>query len=141
MSVTSASRRPAWKFHPQAYGFTLEALRVAQEAMGRSALSRTSEPGEESAHVSGPELMEGVRQHGLKLFGPMAPVVFRQWGLRSTDDFGRLVFELIEHGKMRKTDRDQLSDFADLFDFDEAFREHYVVDTSKAFVRKDGNAE
>jgi uncharacterized repeat protein (TIGR04138 family) len=59
--------------------------------------------------------------------------VFAHWGARCTADFGRIVFELIERGEMRKTDRDTLEDFVEVFDFDQALVREYPIDTRAAF--------
>lgn len=125
--------RPRLKYHPQAYQFVFAALRYTQEQLGREA---PQEPDDEAAHISGRELLHGVRQLALRQFGYLACLVFRNWGITGTDDFGRIVFELIERGEMRKTERDQLSDFFDVYSFEDAFDRDYRVDTSKAFVRE-----
>ena len=123
-------RRLRLNFHAHAYVFLSEALKTAQEmADGHLVGDRL----DETHHISGPELLEGVRALGLRQYGPMAPVVFRHWGLKSTDDFGRIVFEMIERGEMRKSERDQLSDFHAVYAFDDAFSENYRIDVSKAF--------
>ena len=62
---------------------------------------------DESAHITGQELVEGIRDLALQQFGLLTRTVFERWGLRTTEDFGRIVFELIEDGRMRKTDRDR----------------------------------
>ena len=72
-------------------------------------------------HVSGPELLEGVRQYALKEFGPMVVTVFDSWGIRSTEDVGHMVFNLIGAGIFGKTDEDSIEDFKNIFDFQEAF--------------------
>ena len=123
-------RRLRLSFHPHAYVFLSEALKTAQELAGHH---RMGERIDETCHISGQELLEGVRVLGLRQYGPMAPVVFRHWGLQSTDDFGRIVFEMIERGEMRKSEQDQLSDFHALYAFDDAFSENYRIDVSKAF--------
>lgn len=130
MSITKRTPRMRLKYAPQAYLFISEALRVAQDELGRIG---SGESDDDSAHISGPELLDGVRILGLKQFGMMAPVVFRSWGVTSTDDFGRIVFELIERGDMRKTERDQLADFCGVYDFEDAFQRNYQFDVSKAF--------
>jgi uncharacterized repeat protein (TIGR04138 family) len=71
-------------------------------------------------HVSGAELMEGVRELALQEFGLMARTVFRQWGINATGDFGNIVFNLIEADLMSKTPEDSLADFQDRYDLDEA---------------------
>ncbi|MEQ9069739.1 MAG: hypothetical protein RLO18_23600, partial [Gimesia chilikensis] len=90
---------------------------------------------QEEAHVSGQELLEGVRVLALKQFGLMTQTVFKQWGVHSTKDFGKMVFEMIEHGRMRKTDNDRLEDFVDIYDFQQAFDANYIIDTSEVFTR------
>ena len=130
MTMTSKAAVAPLKFHPQAYHFLFAALRHTQQKLGR-AVARGPEA--EDAHISGPELLAGVRELALEQFGLMTRTVFRQWGIESTDDVGRMVFELIERGEMRKTARDRLSDFFDVYDFDEAFDRLYRVDTHHAF--------
>ena len=124
------SSLPHLQFHPHAYIFVSEALKTAQELLGRHI---SGDRLDESHHISGKELLEGVRVLGLRQYGLMAPVVFRAWGLNSTDDFGRIVFEMIERGEMRKSDRDQLTDFHNIYAFDETFANDYPIDVSKAF--------
>jgi uncharacterized repeat protein (TIGR04138 family) len=79
-----------------------------------------------------------MRELALEQFGLLARVVLRQWGIESTDDVGRMVFELIERGEMRKTPRDRLSDFFDVYDFDEVFDRLYRIDTRHAFRQTAG---
>lgn len=132
MSTTSRSPLPRLKYHPDAYQFVNEALRQTQEQFGRSDGHGVDD---DDAHITGPELLEGIRKFALKRFGLMTQTVFRQWGVRCTDDFGRIVFELIEHGAMRKTERDQLSDFFDVYEFEEVFDKQYRFNLSHAFTQ------
>jgi len=123
------------KYHPDAYRFVDQSLRYTQRMLGRSADSPDEELEEDTAHISGQELLEGIRQLALEEFGLMTIPVLRHWGIRSTDDFGRIVFDFIERGAMRKTDRDQLSDFFDIYDFEEVFDRDYSIDLSETFTR------
>ena len=125
-------RRMRLCFHPHAYIFLSESLKTAQELVSQDS---GRERHDESHHISGKQLLEGVRVLGLRQYGSMAPSVFRHWGLQTTDDFGRMVFEMIERGEMRKSEHDQLSDFHSLYLFDEAFSDSYRIDVSKAFRR------
>jgi uncharacterized repeat protein (TIGR04138 family) len=72
-------------------------------------------------HVAGPELLEGVRLYALKEFGPMVLTVFESWGIRSCEDIGHMVFNLIDAGVFGKTDEDSMEDFKAVYDFKEAF--------------------
>lgn len=132
MTTLSNSTVSRLRYHPNAYQFVFAALRYAQERLGRPAFDDGLS---EDAHISGAELLEGVRVLALRQFGLMTIPVFRQWGIESTDDFGRIVFELIERGEMKKTDRDQLADFFDIYSFAQVFDSEYQIDTSKAFQR------
>lgn len=96
-------------FRPDAYFFVLEALEVAA--------AERPEPG----HVTGEDLLQGVRRLGEERYGVMAPDVFRAWGVRGTLDFGRIVFHLVEAGLLHKRESDSLRDFIDKFDFEHAF--------------------
>jgi uncharacterized repeat protein (TIGR04138 family) len=72
-------------------------------------------------HVTGPELLDGVRQYALKEFGPMVMTVFDSWGIHSSEDVGHMVFNLIGAGIFGKTEQDSIEDFKDVYDFGEAF--------------------
>lgn len=72
-------------------------------------------------HVTGPELLDGVRRYALKEFGPMVMTVFDNWGIHSCEDIGHMVFNLIAAGVFGKTDEDSIEDFKNVYDFKEAF--------------------
>lgn len=116
------------KYHRNAFEFIFDALRYTQETLDRGLASE-----EESAHITGKELLEGVRSLAQEKYGLLAMTVFHHWGIHTTEDFGKIVFELIERGEMRKTERDQLADFMDVYDFQEAFDDGYKIDTRNAF--------
>jgi len=78
-------------------------------------------------HVTGPELLEGIRDLALQQFGLMARTVFRMWGIDRTDDFGEIVFNLVESELMSKTDEDTLQDFRDIYDLDQALVKGYRI--------------
>ena len=85
-------------------------------------LRQVREGGEiEDRHVSGKELVEGIRAYSLKEFGPMVMTVFDEWGIGSCADFGEIVFNLIEARVFGKTDEDTRADFVGHYDFEEAF--------------------
>ena len=127
-------------FHPDAYEFLKMALRFTVHNTPRmnndeSAEQSPPEPGvpDESQHVTGQELLEGIRRYALEQFGLMTTWVFQHWGIDTTEDWGRMVFELIDRGEMYKTEHDQLSDFAEVYSFEHAFDLEYEIDTSPAF--------
>lgn len=79
------------------------------------------DPERNSRHVSGRELLEGIRDYAVSQYGPMAKALFDQWGIREGRDFGRIVFNLVEYGVFGKTESDSIDDFNDCYDFTEAF--------------------
>jgi len=97
------------RYHPNAYRFTLDAV---SHAVRRA---------REIRHVSGPEVLQGARELALARFGPLAKTVLEQWGIGTPEDFGEIVFQMVEQGLLGKTPEDQRSDFARGYDFDEAF--------------------
>jgi len=76
-------------------------------------------------HLAGHDLLQGIRELGLKRYGPTARMVFEHWGLRTTEDFGQVVMNLVAAGLMHKADEDTLREFRDVFDFREEFEEKY----------------
>ncbi|MGH9175488.1 MAG: Minf_1886 family protein [Vicinamibacterales bacterium] len=131
MSTTSSkSTRRRLKYHPDAYKFVFMALQYTQERLGRS---RAPDADEERAHITGPELLHGIRELALKQFGLLTQTVFCAWGVSRTDDFGHIVFDLVERGEMRKTERDHVSDFYGIYEFEEAFDREYRIDIASVF--------
>ncbi|MFH1313591.1 MAG: Minf_1886 family protein [Candidatus Eisenbacteria bacterium] len=76
-------------------------------------------------HVSGRELLEGIKGLAKREFGPMAKTVFESWGVAKTEDFGEIVFKLIGAGILGKTDKDSREDFTNVFDFNDVFEKQY----------------
>ena len=86
-------------------------------------------------HVSGPELLEGVRQYALKEFGPMVITVFDNWGIRSCEDIGHMVFNLIGAGIFGKTEQDSIEDFKAVYDFQDAFVKPFAPEKTTAIKK------
>jgi uncharacterized repeat protein (TIGR04138 family) len=105
------------RFTSEAYHFVFEALDHTLEMRGGT-----------RRHVSGPEIMEGVRRLALERFGYLARAVLEEWGVQTTDDFGEIVFQLISVDLLQRTADDRREDFVGLFDFatafDHAFDDH-----------------
>ncbi|MFI5378513.1 MAG: Minf_1886 family protein [Tepidisphaerales bacterium] len=74
-----------------------------------------------SRHITGRELSEGLRQFALMQWGMLARTVLSRWNIHRTEDFGRIVFLLVENDWLSKTETDSEADFKDVFDFDSAF--------------------
>jgi uncharacterized repeat protein (TIGR04138 family) len=103
------------RYPREAYHFVREALEHAQQAANRAS-------GGETRHISGQELLAGIREFALRQFGPMACCVLDDWGVKRCEDFGEIVFNLIDQRILSKTEQDSRDDFKGGYDFTEAFR-------------------
>ncbi len=92
------------------------------------ALSYTAQVFQKGGHVTGQELCEGARRLALERFGYLARTVLEAWNVRKTDDFGRLVYIMIEADLLRKADTDSIDDFHELYDFREAFDKSFRIE-------------
>ena len=105
------------RFDRQAYTFVRQALDQTVKDLKRKTPERTGK----SQHVSGAELLMGIRAYALDQYGPLTKTVLNSWGIRRCPDFGDIVFNLIEYNVFSKTEKDRREDFGDLYDFEEAF--------------------
>jgi uncharacterized repeat protein (TIGR04138 family) len=116
----------------EAYEFVYAALEHTQKRLGRLPKREAGAEAQPQHHVSGPELLDGVRELALREFGLMARTVFRLWGINRTDDFGEIVFNLVESNLMSKTDEDHRTDFHNIYDLDEALVKGYQIRLDEA---------
>ena len=76
---------------------------------------------DDERHISGQQLSLGLRDYAIEKYGMLARDVLAHWNVDRTDDFGRIVFAMINEGIMSQNDEDTVEDFRAVFDFDEAF--------------------
>lgn len=107
----------------EAYEFVYAALAHTLEMLGQA-----SEEGSEESHVSGQQLLYGIRDLALREYGLMARQVLRMWGINQTDDFGEIVFNLIDAGLMSKTPEDDRRHFHAVYDLDAALTQDYRIE-------------
>ncbi len=105
------------RFDRKAYTFVRQALDSTVKELKKKQPERT----QKSQHVSGAELLQGIRTHALEQYGPLAKTVLNLWGIKRCSDFGDIVFNLIEYNVFSKTESDSREDFAEVYDFEEAF--------------------
>lgn len=98
--------------------------------------NRVVRQGVSGNHVSGQELLEGIREFALEQYGPMAFTLFSNWGLRGSANFGDIVFNLIEARVLGKTEDDNPTDFQNGFDFHEALVEPFLPPSRKEIAPK-----
>ena len=107
------------RYQRDAYCFLREALDHTQKAVSKSKKN-------EIRHVSGQELLAGIRDYALSQFGPMTITVLEEWGIRSCEDFGEMVFNMVASNLLAKTENDTREDFKDGYDFESAFRRPFL---------------
>lgn len=98
-----------------------DAYQFLREALEYTVKNQQKKRGDSSRHVNATQLLEGWRSYALKEYGPMVPTIMEAWGIRSCRDIGVMVFRLIDAGIFGKTETDSLDDFAQGYDFHEAF--------------------
>jgi len=101
------------RFDERAYLFVLAALEYCQARL------------EERRHITGRELALGCRDLALDRFGVMSRLVLEHWGVRNSADIGDVVFTLVDLGLLMSQPTDTRDEFADVFDFDQAFEREY----------------
>ena len=91
------------------------------QTVGYTARKIVSEPG----HVSGQKLCEGLRQMAIERYGRLAGLVLVRWDIKSTRDFGEIVYLMIDHKWMSAKPTDSISDFDDIYDFKKVFKDDF----------------
>lgn len=88
------------RYASEAYVFVMEALGHAQKIFARG------------HHISGEELVEGGVALAVKKYGPMAASVFSCWGITSTEDLGRIVFNMVDAQVLARREEDTFESFS-----------------------------
>jgi uncharacterized repeat protein (TIGR04138 family) len=119
------------RYQREAYLFVREALDFTQKNTAKGERNQTKRAARQEPvehHVTGRELLEGIRQLALSPagFGPMTMTVFAEWGISNCRDFGHIVFNMVDARLLRKTETDSLADFEGGYDFAEAFRKPFL---------------
>lgn len=110
-------------YSPACLPFVRDGLAHTVEMVHGQPESALLELEDEQRHVTGRQLCLGLRDYALQRYGMMSRVVLNRWGIRSTRDFGHIIFAMVDAGLMRKTDEDTIEDFDGVYEFDEAFAE------------------
>lgn len=111
------------RYSEDAYVFAMDALKYARKKFKLR------------YHVSGEQLLEAMRQLLIKEYGPMALTVLKHWGIKTTEDFGNIVFNLVESKVLTKTEDDNRDAFRNAFDLEEIFGSGYRQQLDKKISR------
>jgi uncharacterized repeat protein (TIGR04138 family) len=91
------------RYPREAYLFVREALDHTQRVLAKDRQGSIR-------HVSGQELLGGIKDYASAQFGPMAMMVLGEWGIHSCQDFGELVFNMVETGGCPLLSNDDITD-------------------------------
>ena len=108
------------RYTREAYLFVREALDYTQKMIGKT------EKEEGPRHVSGQQLLGGIRDYALHQFGPMSLTVLNEFGVQRCEDFGEIVFNMVENSLLAKTDQDTRDDFKGGYSFEDVFKKPFL---------------
>ena len=94
------------RYRREAYGFVVGALGVTVAALP---VARRNDP--VRRHLGGRELLEGIAALAQREFGFLAPTVFSEWGVSTSEDIGRIVSQLVECRQLSVSPEDSFDDF------------------------------
>lgn len=128
--VIRAIRKDDPRYARGAYYFLRQALDYSlKELHKRGELDKSN-------HLSGQQLLEGIRLYAIDQYGPMARSVFEHWGVKECEDFGNIVFNLVDCKVLGKTDQDSPQDFADGYNFGAAFDRPFKPEKLKPTIKR-----
>lgn len=128
--VKSASREAL--IPPAGHPYPRSAYVFVQEALGYTVSKLHGDPRKVDParrHISGRQLCHGLRDYAISKYGLLARSVLQHWNIHRTDDFGRIVYALIETGQLTCSDEDRIEDFAAVYSFDEAFDKQRILNS------------
>lgn len=110
--------------------YSARALKFVFEGLAATIdkLRRQEDPEAMPRHITGEELAWGLAEVAQKRWGRLAGMVLGQWGVRTTRDFGEIVYLMIDSGWMTSQETDEIEDFDHVFDFNDVFEKRYAFE-------------
>lgn len=106
------------RFDAEAYNFISNAVVYTSQKV-------KDEESNMQRHISGQELLEGIKDFAVEEYGPIAPEVLRHWGLTDSKSIGEVVFNMVNKNLLGSTNEDSIDDFIDSYDIDQKFSERF----------------
>jgi uncharacterized repeat protein (TIGR04138 family) len=124
--ISSTARKLKMKKTPEEIAkedsrYNAQAIRFVYEGLGYTAKEVATKP----THVSGQTLCEGLRKLALEKWGRLAMLVLNTWQVKTTRDFGEIVYLMIKHEWMSAQPTDSIDDFNDVYDFKTVFKDQF----------------
>nr|CAI78514.1 hypothetical protein [uncultured bacterium] len=111
------------RYKKDAYAFIMEALSYTQKKF------------KAHRHVTTEEILMGMKELLIMKYGPLAITVLEHWGIKTTEDFGNIIFNLVECRILSKTDEDKIETFRNAYDFEDVFKSGYRKQLAKKISR------
>ena len=109
------------RYRLEAYIFVLRSLDYTRKTLKKE------------RHVTGKELLDGIRKMAIHHYGLMAKAVLAHWGVQETLDFGNIVFNMVNAKILTKTTEDDIRDFKGVYDFNEVFVKSYTFHIKETY--------
>lgn len=104
-----------------AYRFVREGLEHAVKNQGIK-----ESIGDGRQHITGQDLLSGIKEYALIQYGPLTKTLLDEWKVKKCEDFGEIVFNLVDHGVLGKTEHDSREDFKGGYNFHDAFEKPFL---------------
>jgi len=101
--------------------FAPQALRFVYEGLGYTTRESSTDPN----HVSGQILCRGLEKLALEKWGRLAMLVLNSWNIKTTRDFGEIVYLMMENKWMSAQPTDSIDDFSDVYEFKADFKDNF----------------
>ncbi len=100
------------RYAPRAYALLMDVIHYLDEG---------------EKHMTGYDILEEFKERALDQYGPLTYTVLTEWGVKSCEDIGEMMFNLTEGRRVRKDDEDTPEAFVGGYDFKEAFLGPYAI--------------
>lgn len=101
------------RYDPRAYALLMDVVRY----LG----------GNGDGHMSAGDVLEEFKERTLDQYGPLSMAVLSEWGVKSCEDIGEMMFNLVESRRIGRDEGDSPEAFAGGYDFHEAFETVFEV--------------
>ena len=101
--------------------FSPNIVKFVYEALGYT----TKKIIDEADHITGQALCEGLRQLAIEKWGRLAMLTLNTGGVKSTRDFGEIVYLMIKNKWMSAQPTDSIDDFNDIYDLKTTFKDNF----------------
>ena len=110
--------------------YAVEAYSFISDAVLYTTRKKEAESRMQKRHISGKELLQGIKEFAVEQFGPIAPEVLRYWGLNNSLAIGNVVFNMVNKKLLGKSQEDTIDDFRVEFDFDSEFAKPFLPENA-----------